>query len=128
MEHQIIKLMKYATVVVLLIFVMQSCYYDNVEELYPIPSACDTTNITYSENVWPVINDNCTVCHSGSAPSGNISLTNYEEVAAIAANGKLMGAINHENGYSPMPKGGGSLSDCELTQFQIWVDEGYPNN
>lgn len=121
-------MMKNITAILLLMFVAQACYYDNVEELYPVPPSCDTTNVTYLGTVWPIIDNNCTVCHSGSTPSGNVSLTDYNEIAAAAESGLLMGTIRHDPGYSPMPKGGGSLSDCEITQLQIWVDEGTPDN
>lgn len=107
---------------------LHSCYYDNVEELYPQAPLCDTTNVTYSGTVWPIVNNNCTACHSGGFPSGNVSLSNYDEVAAAAANGSLLGTIRHENGWSPMPKGGGKLADCDINKIETWVNAGTPNN
>ncbi len=109
-------------------FTVSSCYYDNYQELYPQQGSCDTTNVTFSNDVWPVINGTCTGCHSGSAPSGNVSLSNYSEIAAAAGNGSLMGTIRHEAGYSPMPKGGGKLTDCEIKKLEIWIANGTPDN
>jgi hypothetical protein len=40
----------------ILVVSLHSCYYDNVEELYPSSSNCDTTNVNYTNDVWPVIN------------------------------------------------------------------------
>ncbi|NNK82705.1 MAG: hypothetical protein HKO92_06255, partial [Flavobacteriaceae bacterium] len=62
-------------------------------------SECDLANITFSQSVWPIIQNNCTGCHSGASPQGNLSLTNYDEVAQIASNGYLSGVINHEAGF-----------------------------
>ena len=107
---------------------LQSCYYDNVEDLYPSPPACDTTNVSYSDEVWPVISSNCTGCHSGGAPSGNVSLENYDEIVRAANNGSLLGTIKHENGWSPMPKGGGKLPDCDIAKIESWVNAGTPDN
>jgi len=107
---------------------LQSCYYDNIEELYPQAPACDTTNVTYSNDIWPVISDNCTSCHSGGSPSANVSLSNYNEIAAAAQNGSLLGTIRHENGWSPMPKNGGKLPDCDIKKMETWVNAGTPNN
>lgn len=127
MEHLTIK-RHFFWMALIIAGLMQSCYYDNEEDLYPQPAPCDTTNITYSQNVWPIVNDNCTSCHSGSAPSGNISLTDYNEIVDAANDGSLLGTIRHDDGWSPMPKGGGQLPDCDIKHIEIWVDEGTPNN
>jgi len=127
MEHLITKLLKAVFVIVIAIF-MQSCYYDNVEDLYPQLPECDTTNVTYSNSVWPVINSNCTGCHGGNAPAGNIRLENYNDISSAANNGSLLGTIRHENGWSPMPKGGGKLNNCDITKIETWVNQGMPDN
>ena len=127
MEHLIIRLLKSFIIVGIVIF-MQSCYYDNVEDLYPQLPECDTTNVTYSNNVWPIINSNCTGCHGGNAPAGNIRLENYNDISSAANNGSLLGTIRHENGWSPMPKGGGKLNNCDIVKIEIWVNQGTPDN
>lgn len=91
-------------------------------------SGCDTTNVTYSGNIEPIINNSCTGCHSGGAPAGNIALTNYAEVKKQADNGKLGGSVNWEAGYVPMPKDAAQLSDCKLKTIEIWIAEGAQNN
>ena len=127
MEHLIIRLLKSFIIVGIVIF-MQSCYYDNVEDLYPQLPECDTTNVTYSNNVWPIINSNCTGCHGGNAPAGNIRLENYNDISSAANNGSLLGTIRHENGWSPMPKGGGKLNNCDIAKIETWVNQGTPDN
>lgn len=88
---------------------------------------CDTINpVTFSVIIWPVMQSSCTGCHSGSAPSGGVSLTNYPEVTAAAANGSLMNSLKGI-GVTRMPPGG-SFSDCRIRQFEIWVNSGYQNN
>lgn len=113
---------------VAVIILLHSCYYDNVEELYPQAPECDTTNVTYSNDVWPVIEVNCTTCHNNGSPSGNVSLSNYDEIVAAAQNGSLLGTIRHESGWSPMPKGGGKLPECDIQYIEIWVNAGTPDN
>ncbi len=107
---------------------LQSCYYDNEEDLYPSPPACDTTNITYSATVWPIISESCTSCHSGSGAGGGVLLTNHAEVADACNNGRLLGAIRHESGYSPMPKAQAKMSDCDIKKIELWVANGTPDN
>lgn len=89
---------------------------------------CDTTNITYSATVAPLLQAQCTGCHSGTSPSGGISLSTHAGVAAMANNGKLYGAIAHQPGFSAMPQGGNQLPDCQIKQIQLWIDAGAPNN
>lgn len=113
---------------VVMVTFFQSCYYDIEEDLYPQPPACDTTNVSYADDVWPVINTNCTGCHSGGAPSGNVSLENYDDIVIAANNGSLLGTIKHEDGWSPMPKGGGKLNDCDIAKIESWVNNGTPEN
>lgn len=91
-------------------------------------SDCDLTNVTYSQSVWPIIQNSCTGCHSGSSPQGGISLTNYDQVAQLAENGILFGVINHDAGYVPMPFNGQQLSVCKIDTIEEWINQGFPNN
>ena len=89
---------------------------------------CDTTNVTFSNNVWPTIETNCTGCHSGANAGAGINLTNYNDIVAIANTGQLLGVINHSAGYSPMPQNGDKLSDCTIREIEIWIENGKPND
>jgi len=107
-----------------------SCYYDSEEALYPdLNSGCDTTVVTFSGKIVPILANNCLSCHSNAtaAGSGNgIRLENYADVRSRAA--AIAGSIKHSGGYSPMPKNGGKLNACLVRQFDIWVREGMPDN
>ncbi|MEJ2594631.1 MAG: cytochrome c [bacterium] len=128
MEHQIIRRIKNLFVALATVVLMQSCYYDNVEELYPVTPDCDTASVSYAEDVWPVINSNCTSCHSGGAPQGNVHLENYNDIVVAASNGSLLGVIRHDDGWPAMPKGGGKLGDCDIAKIEKWVADGTPEN
>lgn len=108
--------------------VAAGCYYDNEEELYGACEA-DAVSVKYSTTVTTILNSyGCTGCHSGGAPSGNINLTAHASVKAVAANGRLYGAISHSSGFQPMPQGGGKMSDCDIKKMKAWIDAGSPNN
>lgn len=108
-----------------LIFV--SCYYDNEEALYPaLNNTCDTTNVTYSGTIVPMLNNSCLTCHSNASTGGSILLNTYAEVVASAP--RLTGSIKQLAGYSPMPKNGGRLKSCTITQWDIWVRKGMLND
>ena len=59
---------------------------------------------------------------------GNVTLEGYENLLQYVNSGQLLGAIRHDNGYSPMPQSGGKLSDCNISLFEIWVAEGALDN
>jgi len=127
MTHQMTKKIK---LILFSIFLMgmTSCYYDNAEDLYPVIPDCDTTNVTFGNDIMPIMSASCTGCHSGSAPAGNIRLSNYSEIVTSANNGGLMGSIKHESGWSPMPKNGNKLNDCTIKKLDTWIAEGTPDN
>ena len=116
---------------ILLVASVSSCYYDSEERLYPqISDPCSDTNVTFSGTVTTILQP-CQSCHSNSNASSSgkgIKLHDYSDVMVHVNNGKLMGSINHANGYLPMPNGGGKLADCEISQLQKWIDNGSPNN
>ena len=88
---------------------------------------CDTINpITFSGTIWPIMQTSCTGCHSAASPGGGITIANYANVQAIAANGSLINALTG-NGVSQMPKGS-SFSPCRIRQFKIWINNGSLNN
>ena len=107
-----------------------SCYYDSEEALYPtLSSSCDTTTVTFSGTIVPQLRDNCYSCHSNanSAMNGNnISLQDYADV--VTMNVAMAAAMKHTGNYVPMPKNGGKVSDCMIKQFDIWVQDGMPDN
>lgn len=88
--------------------------------------ACDTTNVTYSGYIAPLMSGTCTGCHSGTNPQGGLRLTTYSEVKASAQSGKLYGAIARLPGYAAMPQGGAALSSCAVSKVKNWVDAGMP--
>ena len=117
-------------VLVIFILFIVSCYYDNEETLYPsYSSACDTTSVTFSGTIAPILSNNCLSCHSNAAAAtsgNNIRLENYADVVAKQPN--ITGSIKHIGIYSPMPKNGGKLKTCSITQWDIWVGKGMLNN
>ena len=111
----------------IVIISLNSCYYDKADLLYP-DKACDSTAVTYSTSVLPILSSNCISCHGGSTPSAGINFSTYAGVKQQVDNGKLWGAISHSPNYSPMPKNSNQLSSCNLSKIRIWISAGAPNN
>lgn len=103
------------------------CQNDKAELLLG-SNACDTINVSYSQHIAPYVNSQCVNCHGGSAPSAGIDLSNYTLVKASVNNGTFGGSINHQSGFSPMPKGLGKTEPCMLSKINRWIAQGAPNN
>jgi len=111
------------------VLIHESCYYDKAELLYPNAAYCDTlAPSSYSQKVVPILGNNCYSCHSGSAPAGDVAMGTYAKDKVIGLNGRLYGSIRHAAGYSPMPKSGIKLSDCEISTVKRWIDASCPDN
>ena len=117
-----------------LLFLITSCYYDNVADLYPFNGQkCDTTNVTYSSSIAPIMSGSCNICHNRvTVAYGNpaVFTADYNGLKDVAKNGKLWNAVDHlnSNNAKNMPSGGSKLSDCDLAKINIWIKAGYPNN
>jgi uncharacterized membrane protein len=122
------KFIKITLVFTAFIFI-QSCYYKNEQELYGFPKTkeCDTTNLSYSKDILPVIQSNCLICHGSdfAATGGNIDLrtANIANVANENNKTRLINSISSATNYS-MPKNSTKLNDCEINKLKAWVNKG----
>ena len=137
--------MKKNTVLLLLILAaaFSGCYYDNVEELNLLSSdrACYDTSATlalnYNTNVKWIIEASCgTVgaqgnsCH-GSNSTTTFPLTTYTEIKNCVNDPFktfLLDIKQTPDANSPMPKGGGKLTDCQIKVIERWINQGMPEN
>lgn len=91
-------------------------------------SACDSTNVSFSVDIQPIISTHCIGCHSGSFPSGAVALNGYSNVAIHANNGRFLGAVSHAPGFKPMPQGLPQISECNIALIRNWIAEGASDN
>lgn len=89
---------------------------------------CNTTDVSFQNDVFVIINNKCSGCHSGANPQGGIALTNYNEILVKVEDGALLGAIQHEDGYTPMPFNQPQLPQCDIDKIKAWIDDGAQNN
>jgi hypothetical protein len=90
---------------------------------------CDTIDVSYASNVRPIFELHCLGCHTGAAVAGGgIPFDTYAQVATYANNGDLMGALNHQPGFTAMPYGQPKLNDCKIATIRNWINEGTQNN
>ena len=113
---------------ILVLGLLQSCYWDNAEDLYPMVQECDTSNVTYAATISIIMENNCNACHNSSFPQGGVIVDNYTDLKVVVDNGRFWGALNHEDGYSPMPQNMPKLNECNLSKIRVWIDQGALDN
>ena len=110
----------------LLALSLGSCYYDNKEDMYGTSGPCDTSNVSYTTHIKPLMDQQCVGCHGATAPSAGISLHDYASVQASVNSGRFIGSVRWDVGYSPMPKGGTKWTPCQIQQLLTWYHNGMP--
>lgn len=89
---------------------------------------CDTTNVTFAGTIQPLVNNYCKGCHNAASAGGGYNFESYSGVNSAVVANRLLGAIRHESGYQAMPQGGSKLSDCQIREVEIWIENGALNN
>lgn len=90
-------------------------------------TGCDTTNVTYRNQIVAILQQNCYSCHSGSAPTSGTDLSTHANLVNGITNGMLLNRIKHLPGSNPMPPYA-KLSDCNIETVENWINQGMPNN
>lgn len=118
--------MRKGSICLLSIFVvltlLSRCYYDSEEYIYG-KSACDTTNMSYANDISLIMIQHCNSCHNQNSPSGNVITENYTSLLKIANDGRLLQTTSSGS----MPKSG-KLDDCTIKKIKAWIDAGAKNN
>ncbi len=123
----VVRSMTWSWIVLFVITMLASCYYDVEEELYGTLD-CSTAGVTYSGEVLSIISANCYTCHDAASNFGNITLEGYDNLKKYADSGQLLGAIKREPGFSPMPRNAAPLLDCDIAKIEKWIADGALNN
>lgn len=82
----------------------------------------DCSQVTFSNDIVPILNTHCVSCHTGSFSQGDF--TNYSGIKPRADNGKVkQWAVD-----SKLMPPSGPLPPSEIKKIQCWLDAGAPNN
>ena len=122
---------QYIIIVVFISFLFTACFYDKADVLYPTTSAvCDTTSITYSNQIVSILNAQCNYCHGAAANSigGGIYLNTYAALKPYVTNGRFLNSILQNGKASAMPRNGAKLDNCSILKIQTWINKGAINN
>ena len=87
-------------------------------------NGCDTALVTFSQVVFPILDNQCIGCHNDARADGNVNLANYSEIKKYVDDGSLYGSITHTGGYIAMPPSLIKMSDCNIDKIRIWIENG----
>lgn len=111
-----------------LILLLSGCRYDTERDLYGDVVPCDTSLVSYTNDLVPLLEMYCFECHTGPTPSGERDFSTYEVLAEVAEQGELLNRIElAENDPEVMPSTG-PMPACDIDRFRLWIEAGYPNN
>ncbi|MBA2745201.1 MAG: hypothetical protein H0U44_03145 [Flavisolibacter sp.] len=120
--------MQKLNLLILLVLGFVSCRYNKEEVLFP-NSYCNTNEVRYGTTIKGIIAQyNCMNCHGATNPFAGFSLHTYDALKAKVTDGRLLGAVSHSPGFSPMPQGAARMSQCDINKIKKWIDDGAPNN
>ncbi len=124
------------------IYNFTGCVYDKRD--VDNPNTCDTTTVSYSKTIAPIISVNCTSCHGASAvgfgAGGGIQMDTYTSLKSVADSGWLLPSISWQLNLLPtsysatglpaenMPQSLPQLGSCDLNKINAWVHQGAKNN
>lgn len=105
-----------------------ACFFDNEEDVYQYyyeANQCDSTGITFTQHIEPIIRGKCatTGCHVAGG-TGNGIFESYGGVKEKVNNGSLLRRTVVERNMPPS----GPLSECQMKQIRAWIAAGAPEN
>jgi hypothetical protein len=94
---------------------------------------CDTAGtITYTAQIVPILQHNCTGCHTPPYNQGGVDLTGYTQVKALAETLRpnapggipvIIGAVRRIAGFKSMPTTY-ALDECSIRTMELWIAQG----
>lgn len=111
--------------VIVLVLGSISCASNSEEDLYGI-ELCDTTNVSWENNIRDILQVNCVPCHNPDLHYNDVRHDTYTEELKVVNDGRLRGVVNHRPGYPQMPYQLPQLPECEREQINLWLDKGAP--
>ncbi len=87
---------------------------------------CNTDNVTYTNTVADILNNNCAVtgCHVDGASQG--SLASFDAASNFQSEDKLLSALRRDGNTEEMPQDSDKLDDCTIDKIEAWLAAGKP--
>ena len=106
------------------LLLLESCYRDKEDLLYGTDN-CDTTTVSFTADIMPIINNSCATvgCHVQGG-SGVGIFENYTQIKSKVDDGSFEQRVVVQQDMPPS----GPLSDCQIKHIKKWINDGAPDN
>ena len=97
-------------------------------------AAPPASSVSFSKDILPLLQKNCTRCHGGSNPRVGLSLDSYQNVLkgssrlAITPGAPESSPLYNLVKSGAMPYGGTKLADADILKIFDWIKAGAANN
>jgi len=99
------------------------------------PGEAAASGVSFSKDVLPILEANCTKCHGSERASGGLNLTSYADLmkgskdgAVITAGDAAKSTLVDLISTGKMPRGADKLSDDQIKLITDWVNAGAEDN
>ncbi len=101
----------------------------------PQVNALPQTDVSYSEDVYPILESRCGKCHMGKFTSKDLNMETYENLMTGSQNGPVIIAgdaneslLVEKIAKGQMPKRGPKLTPEQIQIITNWINAGAKNN
>lgn len=127
-------------IIIALVFVCAFVVFQNtstniVTAAQPSETTVSVENVSFSSDIYPLVERRCIKCHGGEFPSEGLNLESYEGLIAGSQNGQVIIAGDSSNSLlfekienGEMPKRGSDLTAEQIELIRQWINEGALNN
>lgn len=134
MKKQFI-LISIAVIFVCALTIFQSNSTNIVTAAQPSETTVNVENVSFSRDIYPLVERRCIKCHGGEFPSEGLSMESYESLVSGSQNGQVIVAGDANNSLiiemlesGEMPKRSSNLTTEQIQLIRQWIDEGALNN
>lgn len=105
---------------------ISACTYNKEDELYVQSNVqiCDTTSVTYNNQVKEILQTGCLSCHSdefADIKGDGYKLQGYANAASYSS--RILSRVIDERRPMP-PSGYERLSSCKIDKIRAWINQG----
>ena len=117
-----------ATLGFMFLMTASRCTSDNIEDRVGSGIFCDTSAVSFSQDIESIIQQSCEGCHNGVAASGGLNLADHQNIQPAALNGLIMDRVRRPLSDPLSMPPNGPLSDCNQKKLSAWVNQGALDN
>lgn len=112
----------FKSIALLFVIIFYSCSTNSEDDL--IVKEVIVEEVKYTENIKPIIDNNCIGCHGNINPNAGLTLTNYNQVKQAVLNNGLIDRISKPSGDPQLMPTSGRMPQQTIDLVTQWNSDG----